>query len=259
MVDWSNVLPPSRPAYWQLEVARQLLHTCDRRTPVAVLGSTPEFRDLLAEMGFKSIYVFEKNLTFHRTIDRLRCYKNREQTVWGDWLRTLSDYHNTFCAILSDLTSGNLPYNERETLYRLVSHALRPGAAFVDKVLTHPIPHDKLVTLEQDFITLPVNLDTINRFSCKFFFCSELLETNLTVDTSLFYGILRRRFSHPRLRTLLKNAPIVTPSGGLWWYGAPWSKLKLSYFSHLRMLKRIDNSAGSPYAGRCRLYLSVRR
>ena len=259
LVDWRYVLPPSRPAYWQLEITRRFLRTRNRREPVAVLGSTPEFRDLLAEMEFRSVYIFEKNLQFHKRMKQFRCYENREQLVRGDWLQTLPDYANTFCAILSDLTSGNLPYNKRDSFYRLISRALRPGAAFIDKVLRHPMPHDRLATLEHEFIRLPVNLDTINRFSCKFFFCSELLEIRSEVDSSLFYDILVDRFSHPKLKALLKGTRLITPSGCHWWYGVPWRKASIPYFGHLRVLKSVEDLPDSPYARRCKLYLLARR
>ena len=88
--------PPSRPAYWQIEIMRRFLRTRNRREPVAVLGSTPEFRDLLAEMGFGNVYIFENNLRFYKRMKQFRCYENQEHLVRGDWLQTLPDYANTF-------------------------------------------------------------------------------------------------------------------------------------------------------------------
>ena len=215
LVDWRYVLPPSRPAYWQLEITRRFLRTRNRREPVAVLGSTPEFRDLLAEMEFRSVYIFEKNLQFHKRMKQFRCYENREQLVRGDWLQTLPDYANTFCAILSDLTSGNLPYNKRDSFYRLISRALRPGAAFIDKVLRH-LCRDRLATLEHEFIRLPVNLTRSTG--------SRANSSLRRVARNSFRGI--RRYSTTFWLTILtsegsspQGTRLITPSGCHWCMG----------------------------------------
>ncbi len=259
MTGWGAVLPPSRPAAWQLDIARQVLQACRPDDPVAVLGSTPEYRDLLVEMGFKNVYIFDKSPVFMRRMDEFRCYANEETFVRGDWLHTLPNYANTFRAILSDLTSGNVPYEAREMFYGLVSRALSAQGIFLDKVLTHPIPHDRLVDLEIEFARLPLNLDTLNRFSCKFLFCSELLDLTSEVDSSAFYEVLRERFTSPKLVALLEQSRVVTPLRCRWWYGAHWKSVRMPYFAHLRTIQRTNDLRHSPYARRCRLYLLIRR
>ena len=59
--NWQYVLPPSRPSCHELERIQLSLFTVNRDDPIAVLGSTIEFRNLLHSMGFKKIYIFEKN------------------------------------------------------------------------------------------------------------------------------------------------------------------------------------------------------
>src|SRR5438552_17781697 len=103
---WWLVLPPSRPAAWQLARVRKEIRDVDRSAPVGVLGSTPEFRDLLHELGFTNVLVFERNLHFHREVSKLRVYQNPETLVEGDWLETLGDKRGELSLILSDLTSG---------------------------------------------------------------------------------------------------------------------------------------------------------
>jgi hypothetical protein len=46
---WFLVRPPSRPATWQLNVIREWLDSLEMPGDVAILGSTPEFQDLVAE------------------------------------------------------------------------------------------------------------------------------------------------------------------------------------------------------------------
>jgi hypothetical protein len=252
--NWRLVLPPSRPAAWQLALLRKALDRLDRGRPVAVLGSTPEFRDLFAEMGFKKVYVFEKRPSFFRQMNELRCYQSAEHLIRGDWLQTLTNYKSAFGAILSDLTSGNIPYEHRDHFYGAIAKALGSNGIFIDKILTHPFPHEKLKDLESEFISLPANLDTFNRFSCKFLFCSELLDRKSEVDSSLFFSILSERFSNAKLIALLNGAKLITPPQCRWWYGVRWPRLRATYFSHLKIKSIFPDVADSPYAGRVRLY-----
>ncbi len=254
MVDWSLVLPPSRPAAWQLLQIQRYLIARDRHRPIAILGSTPEFRDLVAELGFERIYIFEQNRAFHDQMGRMRCYRNSEKLVEGDWLETLPQYKRRFGAILSDLTSGNIPYEHREQFYLSISRALVPGGCFVDKLLTHPIPHERLAVLEKRYRLAPLNLATFNRFSCEFLFCSELLDLKSEVDSTLFYKVLAERLTEPRLNFLLTGAQKITPKGCKWWYGRPWRELRSSYFAHLKTVASVSDIPDSPYAGRSRLF-----
>ena len=57
---WQNVLPPSRPAAWQIDIIKELVQNSHCKS-AAILGSTIEFRDLLAECSIKNIYVFDSN------------------------------------------------------------------------------------------------------------------------------------------------------------------------------------------------------
>jgi SAM-dependent methyltransferase len=259
MVDWRFVLPPSRPAYWQLTAIRSALNGRNRESPIAILGSTPEFRDLLAELRFQRVYLFEKNVTFYERMSRLRVYRTREELVHGDWLETLRNFGNTFAFILSDLTSGNLEYQVREEFYKNISRALMPDGIFIDKVLTHPARHDRLSALEEEFERLPHNLESVNRFSCKFFFCSELLEIKKQVDSTLFYEILNQRFKKPNLRSLLRDSRLVTPRGCRWWYGLRWNRLRSAYVGPFREISSIPDIEGSPYFRRCNLNFLARR
>src|SRR5947209_2660378 len=113
MVHWDLVLPPSRPSHPQLECIRATLQNVDRAAPVAVLGSTPEFRDLLHECHFRQIYVLDKNRTFYGKMSNVRIYRNPEIFLHGEWLELLPQHSGKFSVILSDLTSGNIPYTQR--------------------------------------------------------------------------------------------------------------------------------------------------
>ena len=82
-----------------------------------VLGATPEFRDLLADLGFENIIVLEKNLSFKRLLDEERAFKNAERTIEGDWLTSLHAEEWQLAFLLSDLTLGNIAYERRTRFF----------------------------------------------------------------------------------------------------------------------------------------------
>ncbi len=253
MMEWAFVTPPSRPAKWQLDSIRVTIGHIDRTKPVGVLGSTPEFRDLLAEMRFAEIHVLERNELFHERLRELRIHNNEETVLWGDWLETLPGIRNKFSLLLSDLTSGNIPYEKRGMFYDFVSRALGPGGLFIDRVLTHPIAHERLDTLDAKYSDEPLNLLTVNNFSCEYLFCSELLERQV-LDSTEFYKLLEQRFRNERLRRFLDECKRVTPEDCLWWYGRPWAALEQQYLAPWAEVTYIEEPEASPYVNRARLY-----
>jgi len=227
--NWQYVLPPSRPSIYEIERIRALLRTVDREKPVAVLGSTIEFRNLLLDMGFCNIVVFEKNQSFYEwTMSWITHGTEYEHVVWGDWLDTIGVYKSYFAVVLSDLTMGNISYDEREHFFDDIYNAIENGGLFIDKVLTHCIPHTPLDELMIKYEHLPINLETINRFSCEILFCSTLLNDGI-IDTSLFYNILRETYSSPVCQKFIEKSHLITPENCLWYYGKLWNELESQY------------------------------
>jgi hypothetical protein len=254
MQHWEYVLPPSRPSAAQLARIKFRIGDVDRSKPVAILGSTPEFRDLLFECGFGEIYLLERNLTFLGAMSALRIFKNTEHIVEGDWRTTLPLLKAKFAVVLSDLTSGNIPYADRAIFYEAISGALSPGGLFLDKVLTHRKPNISVDALFEKYSRLPVNLLYINHFSSEMLFCSELLEIKGVVDSTLFYELLDKRVRNARVRRFVNEAMKITPLGGQWWYGRNWDELQPTYCNHLTVLKTFDDEATSPYHGRLKFF-----
>src|SRR5438874_2651655 len=73
---WNLVLPPSRPSARELAAIRDRLSDIPHDAPVAVLGSTPEFRDALYEMRYEHIFVLDRNVSFYRAMSEARIYRN---------------------------------------------------------------------------------------------------------------------------------------------------------------------------------------
>ena len=254
MHHWNLVLPPSRPSAFQLFNLRRRIEGLDRRLPVAVLGSTPEFRDSLYEWGFQEIYVLERNMAFHESVSKLRIHQNPEHIVKGDWMDTLNDLAGKFSLILSDLTSGNISYDQRRRLYTLIFQSLKKGGIFYDKVLMHPGPNISVKFLIAKYSDLPLNLLSVNHFSCEMLFCSELLDIEELVDTSLFYSILDEQVKNQRVRAFVEQAHYITPEGGIWYYGRKWKHLESEYYHNLNPIAIDEEEASSPYYGRVKFF-----
>lgn len=231
----------------------------NRNAPVAVLGSTPEFRDMLVEMNFKNIYIFEKYNSTYENMSNMRVYRNKEIVIEGDWLDTLPEYKQKFSFILSDLTSGNIKYDSRSLFYKNIGGSLAPNGLFIDKVLWHQRPLKNLQDLAQKYSSLPVNLYTINTFSCEFLFCSELLSIKEEVDTTLFYNTLIEKFrSNPRILLFIEQCPIVTPYDCHWYYGKNHKDVISDYLSGLKIMARHSEESYSPYYKYLKILISTK-
>jgi hypothetical protein len=250
---WEFVLPPSRPSVRNLQLIRDKISEIDKQAPIAILGCTPEFRDLLHELKFVNIFLLDKNIDMYHQMSALRAHNNDENIVLGDWLDVLPKHKNKFMLILSDLTMGNISYDKREYFYNAISDSLMRGGIFVDKILTHPCAHISLKLLDDKYELLPINLIEINNFSCEYFFCSELLSKKQIVDSTAFYDILSRRFDSEKLKIFLENCHKITPEGCIWYYGKHWDELKSNYCSKLNPVDIIEDVRSSPYYERAKL------
>lgn len=260
MANWVYVLPPSRPSKIELERIRIVSTRYNHEEPVAVLGSTIEYRDLLYEIGFKQVYVFEKNLEYHDSVGRWKIYEcKNEFLVEGDWLNTLRNYKGMFNIILSDLTMGNINYDNRNAFYTDISIALKPGGVFIDKVLTHS---ENLITIdeiENKYNNMPVNILTANMFSCEALFCSELLKSGV-VDTTKFYSVLRDKYkNNNRLLRIVDMSHLISPENCIWYYGKPWQELEKDYHVHFKSHIYFDDEINSPYYGRLKHFINYGR
>lgn len=86
--NWQFVLPPSRPSIYELERVKSYLLNVNKNERIAVLGSTIEYRNLLHTMGFKDIYIFEKNPSFYNWTQGWIVEKSpNEKIVWGGLVR----------------------------------------------------------------------------------------------------------------------------------------------------------------------------
>lgn len=253
---WQNVTPPSRPSETQIMLCRKHLEGIARSCPVAVLGSTIEYREMLANMGFNSVTIFEKNVDFYNYITPFARCSLKETLVAGDWLESLFNYHKYFDVVLSDLTSGNIPYQFRDTFYAGISKSLTPNGLFLDRILTKPIPFIPLSDLITKYKFLEVDNRTTNSFNCEVIFCSDLLDNEQhIVDTNIFYDKLFV-IDIPRISEFVKACYNITPRNCTWWYSIDWSTESLLYEKYWNIQKTYDEPTSSEYFDRVKLIIS---
>lgn len=250
MVNWNLVLPPSRPSEKQLKMISCLCEGIDKTINIAVLGSTMEYRDLLFELGFVNVYVFEKDKIFYNWTNKNRIYNNKEHLILGDWLDTLPLYNSFFSIVLSDLTSGNISYGKRHKFYMLIEHSLKPGGVFFDKILIHNDSFYDCQTLLEKYTTQPFNLLQINLFNCEVIFCSSLLIEDKIVNTNKFYKILSNMTVDRRLQYFIEKNKLLSPPNFIWYYGVSWDILKSGYCPNLELdFDIIEEEQSNPYKG----------
>lgn len=257
MKNWQQLVPPNRPSPHQLSYLETITKNLDHEIPVAVLGSTVEFRDLLFELGFENIYVFERNKSFYDQMSAERIYQNAETLILGDWVETLPAQTNKFCLIVSDLTSGNVPYENRKHFYSSIEGALQTNGHFYDKVLTHESFLGFEMLLKK-YERLPVNNVSVNYFSCELLFCSELLIDHELVETTRLYGIIERASQNKRIGRFVELSKIITPENFVWYYGKRWAELVTAYCSGLTKLNELADFTDSPFFERAKIFHFVK-
>ncbi|HUD10837.1 MAG TPA: class I SAM-dependent methyltransferase [Candidatus Saccharimonadia bacterium] len=174
---WRNFFPPHRPSEAYLKFCRSQLEGMSVLGSVAILGSTPELRDLVVETGQPEVHVLDISQTFHDSMDALRVYPKAPEILHlGNWPDMLPGFAGNFDAILSDLTLGNIPYDDRQRFFDGIRTALKPGGVFLDKVLTFGrVPLKRLAVLGQSYLKKPFNRHTVSDFIGDYFFGSETL------------------------------------------------------------------------------------
>jgi hypothetical protein len=226
---WSVAEPPNRPGSDVLKILSTTLDPLDRRSPVAVLGSTVEYRRLLNQMGFEHVDVLERSEAFYRWSSTFVPEAQREQLVLRDWRHLPDSTMNRYVAVLSDLTIGNLPYDEQPGLYEIVRRMLSVGGIFADRMVSFERPGQSLQLLDDSYGRTPLTGETMNRFNADYLFSSELVTTYQIVDTTKFLAILAERFAqNNHLLAFQRAVQDLTPSGHLWYYGRLWNERGVS-------------------------------
>ena len=261
MDQWYTVLPPSRPTLEELNRIELYLDNIERNEPIAILGSTPEFRELIFRLGFEKRFIIDKSKDFYQRMGKLipNSVQSNEFFLNGEWTNILGEYNEYFKVILSDLTMGNIPYNEREAFYSNLSKSLSKGGLFIDKVLAFDFTIPSLYDLFDKYEKMPINLRTINDFSSEVLFCSELVKKKNIVDSTEFYQIIREGNYSEKIKFFADAAHMITPEGFTWGYGVEWKVLEPEYKKFYEsQIVYLEEDVNSPYYHRTKQFFNVK-
>ena len=258
---WFLVRPPSRPATWQLHVIRSWLAALRLEGEVAILGSTPEFQDLISEFEGLRPVLIDRCAEFSGHVRHQRRRRDRHgaspELIVGDWTEVLEQCQSRFVAVLSDLTSGNIPYVERNRHYAAVAASLRTGGLFADRVLTRESPLRSRRAVYEKFEGRSIGIESLNELNCELLFTSDLHSGDeLRIEPML--AAARREWTTESGQAFLDGLELITPSGGTWWYGRPWEDLASTHGAELLLGTEYPEPCGSPYFGHARLVMKRR-
>lgn len=136
---WGLFLPPTRPSISELAVIEKYLLSLakkKKRFKVAILGSTPEYRDLCQEYGIeyrcieyaKSNFVTLRNFMRHKDTD--------DRVMISDWRHMA--FKERFDCFLGDLATTVTPVRDHDAMFsQIEKHAVK-GALILLKTILRP-------------------------------------------------------------------------------------------------------------------------
>ena len=178
---WGLFLPPARPSLSELTAIEQYVVDLKKNNPelqVAILGSTPEFRDICQayNIAYKCIDYNKQNF-----ID-LRKYMLHKDTddkvIVGDWREM--DFSDKFHLFIGDLATTVTPVEDHEKIYESIIKHGYDKAEFILKVPVRE-NNDRL-THQEIFENYRKNLSYMEPFSAVWIDIL-LADYNLEKDT----------------------------------------------------------------------------
>lgn len=131
---------PSRPSIEEVSKYHEWLKRISAGKPglrALVLGATPELRDLLNQLGFKT-HCIDINLEMVLAMDGLVSHKNPDEVlIRANWLENpLSGSY--FDVVLGDAVFPNIPWEHRTDLYDEIVRVLKPNGYFINRAFYAP-------------------------------------------------------------------------------------------------------------------------
>lgn len=136
-------VPPGRPSKTAVQAYRKysksaFMQAKGRKPRVLILGSTPELRDLMFELGaevttsdlHKEMVMGLRLIMHHRD-------KAKEKHIMGNWSRVTLP-KNYFDVVVGDIVLANVEYKRQGIFLRNISDALTPNGLFIQKMQLVP-------------------------------------------------------------------------------------------------------------------------
>lgn len=131
---WSRYLPPIRPAPEELEIFEsvmiQEIANKGKNLLVAIMGSTPELRDLCA-LHSLNVTVVDYNGDNYRALSALMKYKGSEKFVNQNWLNL--KVNQEFDIVLMEASCNVVAKSQLDRFFRRINTHLKPQGVVIAK------------------------------------------------------------------------------------------------------------------------------
>jgi SAM-dependent methyltransferase len=133
---WSGLKSPWRPSKKEVLFFKNFIKKLlkqRKHLEVLILGSTPEFRDMLFRSPDIKVTLIDLNLTAKRGMDRLcRVSNKKEKLTIGDWLKMEHLLpHSHFDVIMNDEGFENVDIRKHDLMYRNIAKVLKKDGYFL--------------------------------------------------------------------------------------------------------------------------------
>lgn len=136
---WGLFLPPARPSLSELTVfERSLLRERKKKKQfrVAILGSTPEYRDLCQTYNIDYTCIDYSRENFLALREFMLHKDTNKSLMVSDWRRMR--FAKRFDFFMGDLVTTVIPVKDHEAVFRQIRAHCRPGAVVMLKVPLRP-------------------------------------------------------------------------------------------------------------------------
>jgi len=133
---WGLFLPPARPSLSELVALEKILLEQKKKKldlKIAILGSTPEYRDLCQtyEINYRCVDYNKENFL---TLRNYLLHKDGDdKLVLSDWRKI--DFDEKFDVFMGDLSTTVTPVKDHDIVYQNIKRHCNPGALLLLKVV----------------------------------------------------------------------------------------------------------------------------
>lgn len=216
---WKKLNYPWRPNQQELSLIENWIqekHSSSKKLKVAVLGSTPEFREILQKYNLiADIVDFSKNM-YEEMGSLLTLSKPKEKFFQIDWIEHLKHHPHYYDIIISDLIDRLLDKKTNINIYSCIKNSLKNNGILIKRNDIHINNH------KTDLHKL---ISTGSLSECAdllFFVLSPQCLNNNQVDINKMKKIIRKQIETTNNSKLIKCLSMVLEK---------WTSNPISYYS----------------------------
>ena len=125
---WDGIGYPWRPANEEIKAIKKILDTCEVDSRIALLGCTPEIRELISKKNIR-FDVVDISKKMYDEMGSICRTSSGEKFINSDWIRYFSKKQNYYDLIIGDLIERLLPTNRLIMLSEILNNSLKSGGS----------------------------------------------------------------------------------------------------------------------------------